>query len=62
MLDDEGTRKHLDNLSQEAVATDARFQHVRELGHTFQRALDDLILPEDADSGYYRLTRTYGVF
>lgn len=45
-----------------AELDDPRFQRVRELGHTFQQALNDLFLPEDAQTGYYHLTRTYGVF
>jgi predicted nucleotidyltransferase len=62
MLDDEESREHLDTLTQERVMNDPRFQHVRELGHVFQDALNELFFPEDARGGYYPLTRTYGVF
>jgi hypothetical protein len=62
ILDDKDFRDHLDELPQEQVAEDSRFKKVRELGHEFQTALNDLFLPDDANSGYYHLTRTYGVF
>jgi predicted nucleotidyltransferase len=61
LLDDERTRTALQGLKQEAAAEDEAFRNVRELGHRFQRALNEVFLPGDR-SAFHELTRAYGVF
>ena len=63
ILSDDEKRKRLDGLSQpDEVATDAIYQRVRELGHTFQGALDSVFFDPVGSPQLYDLTKTYGVF
>ena len=60
LLNGEG-REHLAMLGHAAAADDPTFAFARELGHAFQRGLNEIFLPE-ADRAFYHLTRIYGVF
>jgi hypothetical protein len=62
VLHDTEERDHLDQLQQDQIANDVTYQHVRELGHRFQNALDEIFFNEDKSPILSRLTRAYGVF
>jgi hypothetical protein len=58
---DSDERNRLAGLSLAEAPSDALFRTARDLGDTFQDALDELFLPRSG-GGFYELTRTYGVF
>jgi predicted nucleotidyltransferase len=60
LLDGNG-REYLSGLRHEVAADDPTFTLARELGHAFQRGLNEIFLPE-ASQAFSRLTRIYGVF
>jgi len=61
MLHDSEARKHLKRLSPEDTPGDATFQRVRDLGHRFQRGLDELFVP-DTPTHVSKLTKAFGLF
>jgi len=60
-LDNPDTRECLQNLERDQVATDPRYEYMRELSHTFQDALSQLFLEENGTK-LWELTKVYGVF
>lgn len=58
---DSDERARLAALSLADAPGDPLFRTARELGDAFQDALDELFLPQSR-GGFYKLTRTYGVF
>lgn len=61
LLNDTGLREHLKKLAPEDAATDRTYQAAREIGRTFQDALDEIFFVDNA-TGIPELTRRYGVF
>jgi predicted nucleotidyltransferase len=59
VLNEETSRKALDQLRSEDSETDPTFQQIREISETFKGALDDIFFDNRQIS---RLTREYGVF
>lgn len=62
ILDDETKRTELDALQHDEIAINETYQRVRELGHSFQKALDSIFFSEEHQSDFFRLTKIYGVF
>lgn len=60
-LDNPETRECLKNLERDQVATDPRYEDMRELSHAFQDALTQLFLEENGTK-LWELTKVYGVF
>ncbi|MGH9823643.1 MAG: hypothetical protein ACREDR_10375 [Blastocatellia bacterium] len=61
VLNDKDKRKRLEVLAPGDAGSDSLFQHLRELGHSFQKALTDIFL-EPNSSRLHDLTKAYGVF
>jgi predicted nucleotidyltransferase len=61
ILSDKNQRDHLDNLDAEAADSDELWNHVRDLGNTFQDGLNALFL-DHPENKYPELIRKYGVF
>ena len=59
ILADDEKRKHLSNLSLDALGTDALFKEATGLTYTFQTGLDSIFF-EDEEIG--ALVRKFGVF
>lgn len=62
ILNDDESRRRLDTLQYDEIATDATYQRVRELGHEFQDGLNEIFFSPERHNDFYQLTRTYGVF
>jgi hypothetical protein len=62
ILNDEDRRNHLNRLRYDDIAGDHTYQRVRDLGHEFQRGLDEIFFSAERHPEFHRLTRTYGVF
>ncbi|HEX9198166.1 MAG TPA: hypothetical protein VF865_01300 [Acidobacteriaceae bacterium] len=61
LLNDDAKRERLETLPHDEVAEDPVYQAVRDLGHQFQEALDEVFL-DPTTPKLYQLTKTYGVF
>ncbi|HXM65476.1 MAG TPA: hypothetical protein VN911_02010 [Candidatus Acidoferrum sp.] len=59
VLNEETSRKALDQLRSEDSEKDRTFQQIREISETFKGALDDIFFENRQIA---RLTREYGVF
>jgi hypothetical protein len=58
-LDNDGTRKQLEQLAPEAAATDPAFQRAQSITRDFEQGLEKLFFDSKIVGP---LTRTYGVF
>jgi hypothetical protein len=60
LLDDEGWRRHLDDLRADAADTDAVYGHAKWMGTRFQEALTQMFF--ESKTPLPGLTKRYGVF
>jgi predicted nucleotidyltransferase len=61
LIDDEGNRKHLDQLEPAKADQDEIYQKARDISHSFQSGLNGIFLEENGTE-IFALTKTYGVF
>lgn len=61
LIGEDSQREWLEKLLPSEARTDSLYNEAREIGRTFQDALDEIFL-SDNGTELYRLTRTYGVF